>query len=317
MLGRLYGLAGVRPVLGAMFVVIAVMAPTAVAGQDFAEDPAAACSRPHLKDVAKVGQFIFKSYKSEDDGACLQVIRDGKLIFRRTVDSREGYTLGQPGDQKSKIPAIANGTDITGRGHPDMIVSFYTGGAHCCTLHYVFELEPKFKLLATLDARDTWPAYFADLDRNQQYYYLAEDWTFAYWPGNFVSSPNAPIVLQFVEDAKGGKYHLALDKMKKPAPTQREWKDSLHDISQGLIEYGDTETTLAATLWNAVLKLIYSGDSDLAWRFLDEGWPKSREGKEDAFEYFCGTLKTSPYWPDLEPTLKNTPPACANAKPRR
>lgn len=153
------------------------------------DDPRAACARDHLKESAKADQFIFNSYKSEDDGSCLQVLQNSKVIFRRTVDSPQGFTIGQPADKESKVPAIANGTDITGRGHPDMIVSFYTGGAHCCLFDYVFELEPEFKLLATLDAEDSWPAYFVDLNGDDHYYYVAQDWTFAYWYGSFAGHP--------------------------------------------------------------------------------------------------------------------------------
>ena len=196
-----------------------------------------------------------------------------------------------------------------------MIVSWWTGGAHCCLSHYVFELEPKFKLLATLDAEDTWPAYFADLDKNGHYYFIAEDWTFAYWAGSFAGSPNAPIILQFVEDSNGGGYHLALDKMRKPEPSPKEWKESVSEYKDSLGEYGAGFLLRAPTIWNTVLKLIYSGHSDLAWKFLDESWPGTKEEKEEEMGNFCATLKTSPYWPDLAPTLKNIPPACANAKP--
>jgi hypothetical protein len=136
---------------------VLILSARVLAAQDPAKNPTAACSREHLQDSAKARQFVFESYKSDEDGSCLQVIHDGKIIFTRTGDSWGwgGYTLGQPAIKEEKVPAIANGTDITGRGHPDMIVSFHEGGQQCCTYHYVFELEPDFKLLATLNAEDT------------------------------------------------------------------------------------------------------------------------------------------------------------------
>lgn len=39
------------------------------------------------------------------------------------MDNGGRYILGQHADPQSGIPAIKNGTDVTGRGHPDMIVS--------------------------------------------------------------------------------------------------------------------------------------------------------------------------------------------------
>jgi len=290
---------------------VALMVPVRVfAAQDPAEKPTAACSPEHLRDRARVGQFVFESYRNDNYGSCLQVVQKGKVIFRRTDDSPVGYTLGQPGDKKEKIPAIANGTDITGRGHPNMIVSLYTGGIHCCSFHYIFELEPDFKLLATLDDRDTEFAYFADLDRNKHYYYLAEDWTFAYWQGSFASSPFHSVILHHVNDSNGGGFHLAIDKMRTPAPTPKQWKKTLSDVQHELfVEHDRT------FLWHKVLGLIYEGHSDLAWKLLDEAGPRAQQGNYPNLADFCSVLKTSPYWPDLAPTLKNTPPACANAKP--
>jgi len=279
------------------------------------KDSAVACSHEHLKNEAKVGQFVFRSYEDREAGhACLQVLRDGKVIFRRTNDNDGYYIVGQPADKKLKVLGIVNGTDITGRGHPDMIVSHYTGGAHCCLLHYVFELEPAFKLLATLDAKDSDLAHFADLDGNHHYYYLAEDWTFAYWPSSFAGSPSAPIVLQFVEDGKGGGFHLALDKMHRPVPTPEEWNKALREARQTLAT-DSLEIDSGATIWSIVLNLIYTEHSDLAWKFVDESWPAKTKVKNDWLDDFCSILKASPYWPDIEPTLQNLPPACANAKP--
>jgi hypothetical protein len=98
-----------------------------------AENPATACLHEHKKDEAKVGRFVFRTYLS-DAGTCLEVIRGGKLILRSPANSQVHFSLGQHEvDQVYKIPAIANGTDLTGSGHPEMIISWYTGGLHCCT----------------------------------------------------------------------------------------------------------------------------------------------------------------------------------------
>lgn len=297
---------------------VALIAPAFVfAVQDPAENPTAACSREHLKNVASVGQLVFKSYKNDYDGSCLEVIQDAKVIFRRTIDSPQGYTLGQAANKEWKVPAIANGTDITGRGHPNMIVSFYTGGAHCCTFHYIFELKPEFKLLATLNAADTWPAYFADLDNNHRYYYLAADWTFAYWCGAFAGSPNHSIILRYVNDSKGAGFHLAMDKMQTPAPSPKEWQKALRNVRSELrLKRDNMYNELPTYLWQEVLKLIYTGHSDLAWKFLEEAGPEAQQAEYPDLADFCSQLKTSPYWSDLAATLKNTPPACANAKPQ-
>jgi hypothetical protein len=290
----------------------------AIAGTAAAQQPANAsdvCTQSHLKERATVDRYLFTSYVS-DDQACLTVTRNGSVVFRRTTDSgTPGFTLGQPADMSSNVPAVANGTDVTSRGHPDMIVSLSTGGAHCCSSHYVFELEPELKLLATLNDADDDMAHFERIDRNGPYYYLTADWTFAYWPDCFACSPSEPVVLRFVDDAKGGGFHLALDKMQRPAPSPAKWKHDLESVKDSL-KNGSPLNTVGTTLWQDVLDLIYTGHSGLAWKFLDEAGPTAQQKPLPNLEDFCSLLKESLYWPDLEKTIHNSPPACSSAKPK-
>lgn len=297
--------------VGLIFIAPAVLCPA----QDPVANPNEICSLANLKDAIRVDGYIFRTYENRGDDRCFQILRDGKIIFRRTNDNDGWFKIGQPEDKEWKVPAISNGTDITGRGHPDMIVSFTSGGVHCCLSHYVFELEPKFRLLATLDAEDTWPAYFADLDKNGHYYYIAEDWTFDSWWQSFAGSPHHSIILHFVDDHKGGGFHLALDKMLTPAPTSQEWQTAHNDVQkESQLDTKNMFNFLPDALWQKVMDLIYTGHSDLAWKFLDEVGPRAQQQPYPDLADFCLTLKTSPYWPDLAPTLKGTPPACANAK---
>ena len=285
-----------------------IAASVSLCAQGPAENPAAACTSANQTDTATIGQVQFNAYKSKD-GACLQATSGGKVVYSKSVDSFETFTLGQPGDPQYKIPVIANGTDVTGRGHPDMIVSLFTGGAHCCTIHYVFELEPQFKLLATLNDSDDDLAHF-EQHKNGHYYYITADWTFGYWPTCFACSPSAVVTLGWVE-SRGG-FHLAMGQMQTPAPAQAEWNKEL-SAAQAAVSSGSADN-IGTTLWNTVLNLLYTGHSDLAWKFLDALGPKAQQSPFPSLGDFCSLLKTDPYWPDLQPTLKDTPPACANAK---
>lgn len=284
--------------------------------QDQAESPAAACGRKNLQKSVRVEGYAFASYRSEEDGACLQVISNHRVIFRRTIDNRFGYTLGQDVEARFRIPFIKNGTDVTGRGNPDMIVSYSTGGAHCCGFHYVFELKPRFQRLATLSDRDDDLAHFEDLNHNGRYYYLTADWTFAYWNGPFAGSPNHGVILSWKEDSKGGGFHLALDKMYRPPPSEREWNSALDQIRHDLkLQSENMVNSLPDDLWQEILDLLYTGHSELAWKFLAEAGPRAQQDPYPDLATFCSRLKKSPYWVDLEPTLKNVPAECSSAKP--
>ncbi|RXS93774.1 hypothetical protein [Silvibacterium dinghuense] len=271
-----------------------------------APDPAEACSPSHLKESVLVSGVTFRSYLDDQSGqACLRILDANRMVFQRTNDNDGHFDLGQKASDDGSIQAIPNGTDITGLGRPDMLVSLWTGGAHCCRVDYVFELRPQFRLIAELDARDSDTAHFEAIDGH--YDYFASDWSFAYWHSSFAGSPVAPVVLTYSE-APGQKagFHLALDRMKQPAPSAAEWADALAQVRQELKrDNSGMANELPGVLWNEVLNLIYSGHPRLAWKFLEAAGPKAQQGNNPSLEDFCSTLKTSPYWPDLQPLLQN------------
>jgi hypothetical protein len=273
-----------------------------------AANPDSACAAKSRIGSVVVDHVIFATYSS-DAGTCLQAISAGKVVYRNAVDSMQSFTLGQPESIDGNYFGVPNGADVTGRGHPDMIVSAYSGGAHCCTSHFVFELEPAFKLLATLYDADDDLAHFARDPEDHRYYYSTADWTFAYWPDCFACSPSELVILRWTDDAKGGGFHLALDKMQKPAPTAMQWNQALIDACKAVT--AQNINTIGTTMWQTVLDLIYTGHSDLAWKFIDAAGPTAQQKPLPALSDFCSLFRQSPYWPDLQPTLQNPPPACA------
>jgi hypothetical protein len=276
------------------------------------DDPKTACS--HQIQTAFVDGLIFRAYKNDGTGdACLQVLRDGRVIFRRTLGNDGSYFLGQQSDEYG--PSIPNGKDITGRGNPNMLVSLYTGGAHCCSLYYVFEVEPHLKLIATLDAGSGDRSRFQLLDG--KYYFAGADWTFSYWRSSFADSPAPRVIVGFIDDPNGGGYHLALDKMNKPEPTPEEWKKALSEARGAFGESNPFSDGIGSQLWGYMLDFIYEGHSDLAWKLFNESWPARRKGRDKFLSDFCSQLKTSPYWPDLKTIIPDPPQPCASAQPAR
>jgi hypothetical protein len=292
---------------------ICFAAPIPLLAQLGVDPPTATCATKYQTHSITIIQYVFATYEN-DAGACLQVKSAGKVILRRTSEFPEAFTLGQHADSNYNFPAIANGTDLTGRGHPDMIVSEYSGGAHCCMTHYVFELEPQFKLLATLYDADDDMAHFRRA-ADGRYDYITADWTFAYWPDCFACSPSALVTLRWIDDKNAGGFHLAFDKMQKPAPTQAQWNRALSEAQKAAKNHDIN--SIGTTMWQTVLNLIYSGHSDLAWKFVDSLGPKAQQKPLPTLSDFCSLLKKSLYWPDLKPTLKDTPAACADSGPER
>ena len=278
------------------------------------ENPVEACSPTSLKNSVTVHGYTFRSFLSKDHGSCLKVIHAGKVVLGRTIDSWSGYVLGQPASKEegTEITAIPDGADITGNGRPDMIVSFSSGGAHCCSFHYVFELEPRFKRLITIQDTDDELAHF-ELFPDGKYYYLLEDYTFANWVSCTFCSPTTHVILRIVDDGKDSTLRLAWDKMAKPAPSSEQWRLKVKEV-RSLIQSPNPQFDPDAALWSEVLDLIFSGHSELAWRFVTEAAPKGTERTD--LGSFCSILKGDPFWQQIEPMLKGTPDKCASAKRR-
>jgi hypothetical protein len=268
------------------------------------------CTAKNLESTVIVGQLKISAFSAET-ADCLQVTSGTKVMYRGTIGGGGRLTLGQPGS--ADIPQIANGADVTGRGHPDLVVSQFTGGGHCCTSHYLYELAPEVRLLARLNDADDDMAHFGRDAKDRKYYYYTADWTFRYWPTCFACSPSEDVILRFVDDANGGAYHIAFDKMQTAAPKQATWNKEL-STAQKAVHDGAVDE-MGHAMWGVVLDLIYTGHSDLAWKFADALGPKAQQKPFTSLADFCSLLKKSPYWADLGPTLKDPPAPCAYIPP--
>jgi hypothetical protein len=121
-------------------------------------DDAKPCTHVRLTGSATVHGYVFRTYEAtdpDDNPGCVRIYRDGKVVYRLANDEGQQYDLGQPGNIRYKVPRVPNGIDLTGDGRPNMILTSWSGGAHCCFTHYIFELEPKLRLLATIKDGDT------------------------------------------------------------------------------------------------------------------------------------------------------------------
>ena len=223
----------------------------------------------------------------------LAIERGGKSLHRQ---QSYDFHLGgfDPLDAKQK-ELLAVGKDITGAGVPDLVISEFTGGAHCCFLAHVFELGKEFRKVATLDARDGDLSHFEDLDGDGSLEFVTNDFTFAYWRTSFADSPAPRVVLKF----RAGAYHVAPELMQKAAPAAAE----LERHSREVREAGQWQTRrVPPALWATMLDLIYTGHPDLAWSFLNSSWGRTSEEKEEFRREFLAQLAKSPYAKDIPGT---------------
>ncbi len=219
--------------------------------------------------------------------SCIEIRKEGVPVF-----SKEGFYF--------HIGSIAQGdtetlesTDITGDGRADLVISEYTGGAHCCLLLHIFKLEPKFRYIQSINAKHS-NVYFQNLDADPALELVMQDWTFAYWNTAFAESPAPEVILKY----NGGNYAVSPELMWTPPPGTKE----LDEIAAGIEsspDWHDTPKKVPVTLWAEMLDLIYTGNMSQAWILFEISWPKEVSGKQEFLNAFKAQLESSPFWKDI------------------
>jgi hypothetical protein len=230
------------------------------------------------------------------------------------VEDEGSFSLGQKADPEFGVPGIQPGTDLTGRGHAEMMVSYFSGGAHCCTSILLFELEPQLKLLSRLEVGDNSNSHFEPDTQNGGYYFVGWDESFAYWHTDFADLPLQKVILKPVSNEMGNlTFQLDLNKMHRRAPTKQEWQEKYLPQARAAFapDAAFDHYYAGSALWGQMLDWIYSGQADWAWKLLNMTWPAENPSKDNFLKDFCGQLSQSKYWPDLQTQFGAPPTACA------
>lgn len=253
------------------------------------------------------------SYKGAQEPDSFEILRDGKRIYaqdggRFTVGAfnaemqwglMPNITLKDSSPDKTN--PLAMGNDITGDGVPDLVVSEYSGGSHCCFSVHIFEIGQTFRKIATIDGEQSQPT-FVHLGRDPGFKVMVNDCTFAYWHTSFAESPLPKVILRY----RDGSYQVATDLMRGPAPSSRELKELADKVNSAWpksngkrLDYDEDKAKarlFPSDLWRTMLDLIYAGHFDLAEKFLGMAWPSDAKGESQFLEDFMAELSASPVW---------------------
>ncbi len=245
-----------------------------------------------LVDSVNFNDYKFKLYR---------IANPDKGEF--AVDSLT-FLLGYKGNQKiidinTEFPYLEmlfKAKDINGNGIPDLVISDFSGGAHCCFNLKIYELGKDFRMLLELSG-DAEPR-LKDLNNDGIYEVEHATSIFAYWHACFAESYLASYVLTY----KDGKYRLASEFMKKNPPDERTLKSKAAHIklSNKPWDSEDGDFFEDPNLFEEMLELIFTGNMKTAWRLVDMAWPATKPGKEQFKKDFLNQLATFPYWEDLQ-----------------
>jgi len=298
-----------RKLLLAVFLIIVIVSPVNAQrrpGEALFDHPEFKGSdSPPVPVTSKVtiGDYLCEVKESADKkNICVTFYKSGKRI---RSDCGESSGLLSTESMMAILMSPPAGTDLNGDGIPEIIVRYFSGGAHCCMEYRIYSLGKRLELINTLQGLHSY-FKFRDLDGDGKYEAIGRDWTFGYWNASFAGSPAPEIILQW----KDRKYRLAKDLMKKP-PNEKELQKLAKEFRRSALFTDESRQSLhwEAEWWAVMLELIYTGNGDLAWKFCDWFWPVSNQksvgqiylaDKKKYLVEFKKQLKKSPYWADLK-----------------
>jgi len=255
---------------------------------------------PTLVKALPFGRYELRLYRAADPAAALparaEILKDGLPVW--SEESGEFY-VGAVREDPARSDLIPPGFDPTGRGRLSLVLSSWTGGAHCCYDFYVLDLGEEFRLLGKLEAGDDDRSYFYDVDGDERMEFVSSDGAFAYFGGCYGCAPLPRVILRY----KGGTYRFAGDLLRRLAPATGAMAERA-----ARVKALSWEPNPPRAFWEDLFALAYAGYLSEAKRWVLLTWPKEYQGGPDAaWTRFEKRLRESPYWPEIE-ELSKTPP---------
>ena len=195
--------------------------------------------------------------------------KDAQSAQERVVVFAKGKLAWQSNPKELVEPAQkfalhSLGRDLDGSAQPQLHFSGYSGGAHCCTTHYVYKLKPQVKRHAVYPAKNVGGTDFTDLPGRKTPIMISADDSSA---TVFAPYSNSYFPLVVVEVSPKGKFQFAYDLMRprlpgmpppvcaEPAATANPW------LKERCAEFAGAKRKTRTTEIQAKLKEIKSSRS--------------------------------------------------------
>src|SRR5688572_22912146 len=147
--------------------------------------------------------------------------KDLKAAEERVVILKNGKPVWQTNaketDPGSKWTIHALGRDLDGDNQPDMHISSFSGGAHCCTTHQVVKLKPQLRRVAVYSAGNVGGGEFMEVSGRKNPVMISADDSSAFAFAPFANS-YFPVVI--LEVGPKGRLQFARDLMQSRLPGQ-------------------------------------------------------------------------------------------------
>jgi len=257
-------------------------------------------SHPELKTSESIYQnYTVRFYGDKSCGAepethiaGFEILKGGKRVYTQTGYSFSlGYALDH--DQSPDSVPVQPGTDMTGEGIPDLLVTEWSGGAHCCYSFHVFRLGGEFKKIQTIPVFDADESAFVQRPGIPGLVLVSADYSaFAYFPKGFAGSPAGRVFLSFQE----GRFRLDAALMKADGPDKSKTEKCAALFKKSRAWKGGQPMGM----WYYATDLIYTGNEGAALKFLEASWGGSTVDRDKYLKEYQRRLQRSIYYPELK-----------------
>lgn len=222
----------------------------------------------------------------DEEWMCVQldIEKDGQNIYHQQ-DIGTHFYFGSNFEKHSN--GLIHLTDIK---KPNLVISEWTGGMHCCYYLHVFELGDTPRKIASLGGQNYYPE-IKDYDQNGIYEIKITDDFLAYRFASFALSAVAKVVLKFND----GHFAVAPEYMVQPISDLSRFKNKIPHWQKIFAKESPAEFPPRSFV-QTITNLFFSGNQEIALELIDSTWPEGLGGKEKFLSEYREALSESNYY---------------------
>ncbi|MCB0349859.1 MAG: hypothetical protein KDD38_01670 [Bdellovibrionales bacterium] len=241
-----------------------------------------------LVEESRNGLFKVTISRTEDFTCHFVVVSfDGKTMFQDSIMGGYFY-LGANYEANGEPFAT-----LTGPGHQNVVISSWSGGAHCCFTLRIFDVTDGFRQAAYIDSGN-FMAVFEDLDFDGIPEIKVTDDFLAYQFSSFAESATADVVLKYSE----GEFIVAPEFMLKAPLDLRLLRNEITEWRRQIREANDLGN-LPYSFMKTVTDLTFSGNWQTAEQLVELTWPSEGPSKKDFLIRYEMALAESKFYTKL------------------
>jgi hypothetical protein len=234
------------------------------------------------------GHYRVSISRTSDGNQGILKINKGESLVYEEADRGSYYWTGP--DASSSIIDRFSGRDINGDGKPDLVITKWNGGAHCCFSLRIFSLGENFRKVVEVEGGSN-TFEFKDLDKDGDQELIFYDNPTDYMFSCYAESAQGRTILTF----ENGNYVIDGKHMRSLAPSKKKIQLLKLMARRELLSAKELRN-LPNSFLELMMQMSYSGRINEAFQIVDDIWPPHLGPKEIFKRQFNEALSGSQYW---------------------